>query len=102
LWTERKNAWTDLNTKLLALQGKANVLNSPTTWTNSGITSSDPTKLTGSANGPSPAAGTYTINISQLAAKERWDAANTLPAATGGARQSGTWYDAAFSSASAG
>ena len=100
LWTERKTAWTDLNTKLLALQGKANVLNSPATWAVSGITSSDPTKLTGTSNGPNPAAGSYTINIAQLAGTARWDAANTLPAATGGARQSGSWYDAAFSPAS--
>jgi flagellar hook-associated protein 2 len=99
LWTERKNAWTDLNSKLLALQGKANVLNTPGTWTLNGITSSDPSKLTGAANGPSPAAGSYAINIQQLAQQGRWTAANTLPAATGGARQSGSWYDAAFTGA---
>ena len=101
LWTERKNVWTDLNTRLLNLQSKANVLNNPATWTSAaGITSSDPTKLTGTNGGPSPAVGTYTINVTQVAAAERWNAANSVGAATGGARQSGTWYSGAFTPAS--
>ncbi len=100
LWTERKNIWADLNTRLLGLQSKANVLNNPATWTSAaGITSSDPTKLTGTSNG-SPAIGTYAINVSQVAAAERWNAANAVTAATGGARQTGSWYDGAFSPAS--
>lgn len=102
LWTERKNVWSELNTRLLGLQGKASSLNNPASWSVSGVTSSDPTKLTGALSGPSPAVGTYTINIAQVAANEVWGAANSLAAATGGARQSGTWYDAAFSPAGAG
>ncbi len=78
LWTERKNVWTDVNTRLLTLQSKANVLNNPLAWTGGGTTSSDPTKLTGAVGGPSPATGTYTINVTQLAATERWTAANEV------------------------
>jgi flagellar hook-associated protein 2 len=102
LWTERKNVWSEVNTRLLALQGKASTLNNPASWAVSGITSSDPTKLTGTAGGPSPAVGTYTINVAQLAANEVWDAANTLTAGTGGARQSGAWYAGAFTPAGSG
>lgn len=101
LWTERKNVWSDLNTRLLNLQSRANVLNNPSTWTSAaGITSSDPTKLTGTNGGPNPAVGTYTINVTQVAGAERWAAANSVGAASGGARQSGTWYSGAFSEAS--
>ncbi len=103
LWTERKNVWTDLNTRLLNLQQKANVLNNPTAWTGAaGITSSDPTKLTGTAVGPNPAVGSYAINVTQVAAAERWAASSNATAATGGARQSGTWYSGAFTAASSG
>lgn len=101
LWTERKNIWTDLNTRLLGLQAKANVLNGPATWNGAaGITSSDPTRLTGTAGGPAPAVGTYTINVTQVAAAERWAAASNTTPATGGARQSGAWYSGAYSEAS--
>lgn len=101
LWTERKNVWSDLNTRLLNLQSAANAMNNPATWSGTpGVTSSDPTKLTGSVIGTSPAAGTYTINVAQVAMVERWNAANALPAATGGSRVSGTWYAGAFASAS--
>ena len=104
LWTERRNVWNDVNTRLLNLQSKANVLNMPATWTGSGggITSSDPTKLTGTAAGPSPATGTYSINVTQLAAAERMNAASSATAGTGGSRRSGQWYDAAFTNAGAG
>lgn len=100
LWTERKNIWTDLNTRLLNLQTKANVLNMPSSWSGAaGITSSDPTKLTGTANATPPAVGSYAINVSQVAAAERWSASGNAAAATGGARQSGSWYGGAFTPA---
>lgn len=101
LWTERKNVWTDLNTRLLNLQAKANVLNNPGTWSSApAFTSSDPTKLTATSGGPSPANGTYTINVTQVAAAERWNAANSVGAGAGGARQTGAWYSGAFTTAS--
>ena len=100
LWTARKDIWTEVNKKLLNLQNAATAINSPTTWNAAaGITSSDPAALTGTSFGPSPAAGTYTVNVSQVAANERWSAANQLSAAVGGTRQSGTWYDGTFSPA---
>lgn len=103
LWTERKNVWTDLNTRLLNLQSRANIINNPSTWSGAaGITSSDPTKLTGTAFGPSPAVGSYAINVTQVAAAERWAAASNTTASTGGARQSGVWNAGAFTPAGSG
>lgn len=101
LWTERKNIWTDLNTRLLNLQSKANVLNMPSSWSGAaGITSSDATKLSGTANATPAAVGSYAINVTQVAAAERWAASGNAAAATGGARQSGTFYSGAFAPAS--
>ncbi len=46
LWESRKSTWGDVNTRLNGLQGFANVLTNPATWTNvGGISSSDPTKV---------------------------------------------------------
>lgn len=101
LWTQRKSAWSDVNNRLLTLQTRANALNAPSTWSGTpGINSSDATKVTGTAVGPSPAAGTYALEVTQLAATERWAAANATTPATGGSRVSGTWYDGAYASAS--
>lgn len=81
LWEARKSTWNDLNGKLNSLQGFADILNQPGTWTTAAATSSsDPTKLTGTVTGSSPAAGTYTINIASLAVAEVWDGANSVSA----------------------
>lgn len=103
LWESRKSVWTEVNSRLLALQGKANVLTNPSTWSGAiGVTSSDSTRATGTVSGSNPATGTYALEVSQLAAVERWDAANSTGAAVGGSRQSGTWWAGAFTEAGAG
>ncbi|MCW2926732.1 MAG: hypothetical protein JWM86_700 [Thermoleophilia bacterium] len=99
LWKARQTVWSDLNTKLSTLQAKATSLNNPATWSSSGVTSSDATRLTGALSGPNPAVGTYALNVSQLATTEVWNAANATPPSVGGARQSGSWYQGAFTEA---
>jgi flagellar hook-associated protein 2 len=93
LWESRRTAWSDLNSKLLSLGTQATGLMSGATWqVFSGITSSDATKVTGSATGTKPASGSYDIEITQLAATERWSAGASLGGPTAGVRTSGTWY----------
>ena len=102
LWDARKSTWGDLNTRLNSLQQFANALNNPATWAaGTGTTSSDASKVGASATGATPAQGTYTMNVSQLAAAEKWAAANNLPGSTAGVRQSGRFYSAANTSATA-
>jgi len=100
LWDSRKSTWTDLNTRLQSLQTYANTLMNPATWNGTnGFTSSDPSRVTGTVTSPTPAAGTYTMDVAQTAANEVWGATGALPAAVGGARQSGAWYQGAYSEA---
>lgn len=105
LWSTRQSIWKNINTQLSKLGTAAQALNTPSTWTGAtGATSSDPTKLTASVVG-SPAAGTYSVDIANLAADEVWSAANQLTGVTGahpGVRQSGSWYQSAFTEAGAG
>lgn len=100
LWQAREAVWKDLNGRLLQLQNKATAINNPATWTTKGVTSTDPSVVAGSIVGSNPTAGDYAINVTSLAANEVWGAANALPAATGGVRQSGSWFSGPFSSAS--
>lgn len=103
LWETRKSAWSDLNTRLNSMQTFASTLTNPATWTQfSGITASDPMKLTAASSGSNPAAGTYAIEISQLAATERWESASSLTGATAGVRKSGAWLSSLGGPATAG
>ncbi len=95
LWQSRKNAWTDLSTKLLSLDGYADALTNPTSWSAfAGLNISDGTKLAAATVSDKPAAGSYDININQLAQTEVWTSANALAAPTAGVRVSGTFYAA--------
>ena len=68
LWTARKNAWSDLNTRLNTLQTKANALLNPVTWDASAssgsgstsyvATSADPSRLSASVTGSGAPVGT--------------------------------------------
>ena len=94
LWEARKSSWGDLNFRLNSLQGFANKLTNPASWTVfTGLNSTDPTRLTAASAGTKPAAGTYAVNISQLATTETWTAATNFPGATQGVRQSGVWRE---------
>jgi flagellar hook-associated protein 2 len=100
LWTARQNTWTDLNSRLGSLGTFAQQLISPSTWLSpQGVTSTDAAKVSGTANSPTPAVGAYALEVSQLAADEVWTAANALAPAVGGRRQSGTFYQGAFTEA---
>lgn len=104
LWESRKAIWTEVNTKLLALQGRSNALTSSATW-NGGLTttSSDPGRVRGTLSGPGAVAGTHALEVSRLATDERWDAAASVSGGgVGGSRQSGTWWAGAFTEAGAG
>ncbi len=102
-WELRKSYWNELSTKLNTLRSLATTLNTASTWaTFSGITTSDATKVNGSAVGAAPAAGTYDLDITQLAATEVWDSANNLAAATAGQRVTGAWYEGLGDAAEAG
>lgn len=93
LWDARKSTWTDLNTRLNSLQGFANNLMNPSSWTVfSGITSSDNTRVVGTSIGAKPAAGTYAVETTQLAATNVWDSAAPLAGSTAGVRETGIWY----------
>ncbi|MBC7644051.1 MAG: hypothetical protein H7123_02915, partial [Thermoleophilia bacterium] len=95
LWTSRQSSWKDLNTRLSSFQTFANNLTSPASWNVfSGISSSDNTKVNATSAGTKPAAGTYAVNVTQLAMTETWDAATALPGATAGVRTTGTWFKA--------
>lgn len=100
LWEARRSTWGDLNTRLRSLGDFAQQLITPGTWLGAqGITSSNPAQVSGSANSPTPTAGSYSLDVTQLAANEVWSASNALAPGVGGVRQSGSWYDAAFSTA---
>jgi flagellar hook-associated protein 2 len=101
LWNARKSAWSDLNSRLLAVQNSANALLKPETWdVNSvasgtgawGTTSGDPARLTATV-GAAPAAGTYGIDVLQLARGEISRSTGALSAATAGRRTSGVFYE---------
>jgi len=103
LWTARQQSWQDVNTRLSSFQTFANNLTNPASWNVfSGITSTDNTKVNATSAGTTPQAGTFAVNVTQLAATETWDAANALPSATAGTRSTGTWYKAGGTSLSSG
>ncbi len=92
LWDARKSGWNDLSTRLSSLQTFSNSLTTPSLWaSSSGITSSVPGEVSATA-GTKPSPGTYEIEVSQLATNETWGATSSLPAASGGVRQTGVWY----------
>lgn len=101
LWNARKNAWSDLNSRLLAVQNSASALLKPETWdVNSvasgtgawGTTSGDPARLSATV-GAAPTAGTYGIDVLQLARGEISRSTGALSAATAGRRTSGVFYE---------
>ncbi|MEO6866569.1 MAG: flagellar filament capping protein FliD, partial [Gaiellales bacterium] len=105
LWTARKGAWSDLNTKLQSLQNQANILMRNETWdvAASGTpavpgtftaTSGDPSRLSATTTG-TPAAGTYAVQVLQLARPEISTSSGNLAAATSGQRTTGAWYEGA-------
>jgi flagellar hook-associated protein 2 len=102
LWTARKSAWTDLNSRLLGLQTKANTLINPATWDISSIgsgsttfsaTSADPSRLSASATGPNAPVGLHTVEVLQLARGEISTSTGALAGATSGVRRSAVFYE---------
>lgn len=73
------DAWRDLNSKLYALQQKLSDLQSTATWDKLAVTSSNTGALTAAMTG-TPAAGTYTVTVNQLAQNRvyRGDPANKV------------------------
>ncbi|MCW2950637.1 MAG: flagellar hook-associated 2 domain protein, partial [Thermoleophilia bacterium] len=74
----RKNAWTDLNTKLTSLKTAANTLLQASTWnpaaasssaTSFSSTSTDPSRLAATVTG-TPTPGAYNVQVTQLAQGE--------------------------------
>jgi len=99
LWSARKTAWSDLNSKLLTLQNAANALLRPETWVppvatpgTFTATSGDPSRLTATA-GASATAGSYAVDVLQLARAEISRSSGTLSPATSGIRATGAFYE---------
>lgn len=101
LWTMRKSAWSDLNTRLQTLQSKANALLDPATWTGT-ATSTGPTTFgaTSTASGianatvsGTPTAGAYAIDVLQLARGEISIGGGALGGATSGVYRTGQWFE---------
>lgn len=81
LWSARKAAWGDLNTKLLSLQNSANALLNPSSWNSglaSGITTSDATLVDATGSPGIAKAGTYDVTVSQLARGEITESTGSL------------------------
>lgn len=103
LWSARKTAWSDLNTRLRDLQTAANALLSPSAWTvgasttgptTFGATSTNSGVATATVSG-TPTAGTYGIDVLQLARGEVSTSSGNLGAATSGTFSTGAWYEGA-------
>lgn len=104
LWNARKSAWSDLNSRLLNLQTLADGLLKAETWNvaaggGSGTgpmtgTSGDPSRLS-AVVGASATAGSYGIDVLQLARGEISTSSGNLGAPTAGSRATGFWYEAA-------
>lgn len=102
LWTARKSAWSDLNSRLNTLQTLGNKILSPSTWVVGsgsgtgawGATSLDPSRLSATTTG-TPTAASYAVNVLQLAQGEIDLSSGTLGPATAGQRTTGAWYEGA-------
>jgi flagellar hook-associated protein 2 len=93
LWTARQGRWNDLNSRLSNLATQASGLLSPSTWTMfSGVTSSNAAQVSATSLTNTPTGGTYSLDVTQLAATGAWKASNALPGSTAGTLQSGIWY----------
>jgi flagellar hook-associated protein 2 len=82
LWSARKTAWSDLNTKLTALQNGANLLLRPETWDTSGamgVTSSAATIVAASAASGTATPGTHTVDVTKLAQAQVSTSTGSLP-----------------------
>lgn len=65
----QKDAWRDVNSRLLALDNTLATLKSSSTWTATTLSSSDPTAVSGTA-GSSATAGIYTVKVTNTAKAE--------------------------------
>jgi flagellar hook-associated protein 2 len=82
LWSARKTAWSDLNTRLASLQNSANLLLRPETWDTSGavgVTSSAATIVAASAASGTATPGTHTIDVTKLAQGQLSTSSGSLP-----------------------
>jgi flagellar hook-associated protein 2 len=104
LWTARKSAWSDLNTRLMTLQTAANALINPSTWDMSavppptsgpwGATSGDPSRLSATVTGPAPSAATHAINVLQLAQAQITRSSSALAPPTSGTFRTAQFFEA--------
>lgn len=104
LWTARKSAWTDLNSRLMSLQTASNALINPSTWDMSavtaptsgpwGATSGDPSRLSATVTGPAPSAATHAINVLQLAQGQITRSSGTLAPATAATFRTAQFFEA--------
>lgn len=105
LWTARKSAWTDLNTRLQSLQTAANALINPLTWDKSAVTapgsgpyaatSGDPSRLSAMVTGAAPSAATHAINVLQLAQAQVTRSGGGLAPPTSATFRTATFYEGA-------
>lgn len=90
----QKDAWRDVNSRLLALDNTLTTLKSASTWTAATLSSSDQTAVTGTA-GSSATPGIYTVNVTNTAKAEAVVSAEftdtTLASALGSYTDSGTF-----------
>ncbi|MCB0878513.1 MAG: flagellar filament capping protein FliD [Thermoleophilia bacterium] len=103
LWTARKNAWSDLNTRLNTLQTKANALLNPVTWDASAssgsgstsyvATSADPSRLSASVTGSGAPVGLHTVDVLQLAQGQISASTGSLSPATSGTFRTAQFFE---------
>ncbi|MCW2923308.1 MAG: flagellar hook-associated 2 domain protein [Thermoleophilia bacterium] len=100
LGTTRTNAWTDLKNRLSTLKTSADALMRFDAWTVGASTpATGPLTATSANSGVAgatvtgtPAAGSYAVNVTQLARGEVDTSSGNLGPATSGVRTSGAWY----------
>lgn len=102
LWTARKSAWTDLNSRLLSLQTKANTLLNPATWDPSALpagpgatfsaTSGDPTRLSATV-GAAPPVGLHTVDVLALAQGQISASTGSLAPASSGTFRTAQFFE---------
>ncbi len=97
----RKSAWTDLKTKLNTLKTAADALLRIETWDKNSVTAStdpwtatsgDPSRVAASVTG-TPTAGSYALNVIQLAQGQLSTSSGSLAPATSGVRSTGAFYE---------